>query len=104
MAVQRIYNVDAYEAIKRLEDNSIDLIITDPPYEIKGMTAKVSSNPNSIMRSVKFVSELLDNELDVGLKDEILEEYMRVMKIPNIYIFCNKSMIIKLLDFFVKKE
>lgn len=29
-----IYNEDYKEVLKRLEDNSIDLIITDPPYKV----------------------------------------------------------------------
>lgn len=29
----KIYNEDCYEAIKNIPDKSIDLIVTDPPYE-----------------------------------------------------------------------
>ena len=29
-----IYCVDCYEAIKKLPDKSVDLIVTDPPYDI----------------------------------------------------------------------
>ena len=28
----RIYNEDCLETMKRMEDNSLDLIVTDPPY------------------------------------------------------------------------
>ncbi len=31
--INKIYNEDSYEAIKEIPDKSIDLIITDPPYE-----------------------------------------------------------------------
>ena len=30
----KIYLGDAYKLIKELPDNSIDLIVTDPPYDI----------------------------------------------------------------------
>ena len=30
--VNKIYNEDCFEGIKKIEDNSIDLILTDPPY------------------------------------------------------------------------
>lgn len=33
MELNKIYNGDAYELIKQIPDKSIDLIITDPPYE-----------------------------------------------------------------------
>ena len=33
MELNDIYYGDAYELIKQIDDKSIDLIITDPPYE-----------------------------------------------------------------------
>ena len=30
----RLYNEDCMEVLKRLPDNSVDLIVTDPPYLI----------------------------------------------------------------------
>ena len=32
METNKIYNMDCLEGMKQLEDNSIDLVITDPPY------------------------------------------------------------------------
>ena len=32
MKLNKIYNMDCLEGLKQLEDNSIDLIVTDPPY------------------------------------------------------------------------
>lgn len=34
MELDRIYNIDCLEGLKMIEDNSIDSIITDPPYGI----------------------------------------------------------------------
>ena len=31
----RLYNEDCMEVLKRLPDNSVDLIVTDPPYLIE---------------------------------------------------------------------
>lgn len=33
--IDNIYCVDAYKAIKELPDKSVDLIVTDPPYQIQ---------------------------------------------------------------------
>ena len=47
-----VYNMDCLEGMKKLSDNSIDLIITDPPYGVefsKGFNDNkevVSSNIN----------------------------------------------------------
>lgn len=37
--VNKIYNVDCYKAIKDIPDKSIDLIVTDPPYQINNTKA-----------------------------------------------------------------
>ena len=34
MEVNKIYNEDCLETLKRLPDNSIDLMLTDPPYNV----------------------------------------------------------------------
>jgi DNA modification methylase len=33
MELDIIYNEDCYEGVKKIPDNSIDLVIIDPPYE-----------------------------------------------------------------------
>lgn len=37
MANYKIYNIDCRAGLKELEDNSIDMVVTDPPYFIDGM-------------------------------------------------------------------
>ena len=34
MELNNIYNIDVLEFMKTLEDGSIDLIVTDPPYKV----------------------------------------------------------------------
>lgn len=34
MEVNKIYNIDCIEGLKQIEDNSIDLIVTSPPYNV----------------------------------------------------------------------
>ena len=95
-----IENKDCYKAIKEIEDGSIDLIITDPPYDIKGL------HDSSIMkdRGISFHNELKDNGLGDGIDLAILNDFVRIQKKINIYIFCNKEQIIPYLDFFVKEK
>ena len=35
MELNKVYNMDCIEGMQLIEDNSIDLIIADPPYNIK---------------------------------------------------------------------
>ena len=36
--LNKIYNLDCLEGLKQLEDNSIDAIVSDPPYQLTSMT------------------------------------------------------------------
>ena len=100
--LNKIYNVDSYEAIKNIPDKSIDLIITDPPYQIDTIGGKTGSN---LCKNItKTMDELKEADIIDGLNTDILEQFMRVMKKPNIYIWCNKKQIPDYLEFFVKKH
>ena len=95
---QDIFLGDAYKLIKTVEDKSVDLIITDPPYEIERIHGSgIIKNKGFI-----FLKDLEEKGLDKGLNSVILDDFCRVMKKINIYIFCNKSQIIQYLDYFVK--
>ena len=95
---QKIIKGDAYQLIKDIPDKSIDLIITDPPYEFKGLHGSgIVKN-----RGVSFHDEIKEKGLDIGLNSAILDDFCRVMKKINIYIWCNKEQLIAYLDYFVK--
>ena len=46
MELNKIYNEDCLEGMKKLEDNSIDLVVTSPPYDnlrdYKGYTLRMT--------------------------------------------------------------
>lgn len=71
---------DCLELIKDVPDKSIDLVVTDPPYEISTTGAGIYKQADK-----QYIKEL------VGLKDgfdnSILDELCRVMKKINIYIY-----------------
>lgn len=83
------------EELDRLSDKSIDLIITDPPYVLDTVGG-------GFMKKREYKEEIrgISNGFDV----EVLDKLVRVMKKINIYIWCSKSQIIDLLDFFVGKH
>ena len=101
MIRQDIFLGDAYELIKSVKDKSVDLVITDPPYDIQGI------HGSGIMKSRNkgnFSRELEESNLDKGYDMTILDEFVRVMKVINIYIWCNKSQIFDYLTYFVKER
>ena len=100
LELNTIHLGDSYKLIKNIPDKSIDLIITDPPYEIEtigGNTNIGTSLKNNMLKQL--------NQLNItdGIDYSLLEEYVRVMKKINIYIWCNKKQILEYLKFFVEK-
>ena len=86
-----------------IPDQSIDLIITDPPYEIA--INKGTPSQGSLSRNINnLCSELADANIVNGIDESILDEFMRIMKKPNIYIWCNKKQVLMYLNYFVTKQ
>lgn len=98
MDIDRIYLGDAYKLIKQAEDKSIDLIVTDPPYEIYGLHAA------GICKDRAYLKQLQDGKLGSSFDMSILNEFVRVMNKINIYLWCNKEQIYDYLTFFVKER
>lgn len=93
---------DAYELIKKVPDKAIDLIVTDPPYDFGtgGCNTGLFKYREGMANSYNDIRE---NGLDKGVDlMRILPELERVMRKPNIYIWCNKEQIRGYLDWFVK--
>lgn len=89
-----IYNEDSYKKIKELPDSCIDLVITDPPYEI------YTKGGGLYRTDMKYVKEL--EGISNGFDFSFLDELCRVMKKINIYIWCSQKQIIPLLKYFVE--
>lgn len=93
----KLYNGDCLDYLKKLPDKSVDLVVTDPPYEIETSGAGIYKQEDK-----QYVKELVG--MKDGFSEEILDELCRVMKKINIYLFCSQKQIIPLLDYFVKKK
>lgn len=96
--LNKITQGDCYELIKEIPNNSIDLIITDPPYllETEGGNTDIGQSFSNCASEIEYISG--------GVDLSILDEFMRVMKKPNIYIWCNKKQILDYLNYFVGKH
>lgn len=97
METNIIYNMDCLEGLKRLPDSCIDLVVTDPPYNIETSGAGIYKQKDK-----QYVKEL--NDIKDGFDENILDELCRVMKKINIYIWCSQKQILPLLDYFVKER
>jgi site-specific DNA-methyltransferase (adenine-specific) len=102
MNLNQIYLGDAYKLIKEIPDKSIDLIVTDPPYEFG--TGGVKTGIFKERKGVQAYEEIRSHNLDKGISLSILNEYVRVLKKINIYLWCNKEQLLDYMNFFIKEH
>lgn len=84
---------DCYELIKQLPDNSIDLIVTDPPYLFQrgGVShTEFGERAGNRREQIRPISD--------GFDFSILEEYKRVLKNMNMYVWCSEMQLGSLLN------
>lgn len=95
--------MNCLDGLMFIPDNSIDLIITDPPYDISATNG--GGSVNNIKKLNKSLKQLVDAGIDSGYDIPLYcTEFIRVMKEINIYIWCNKKQIPEYFDFFVNKN
>ena len=83
MELNRIYNGDCIEGMKAMPNESVDLIVTDPPYLISYKTNYRKD------KSHKFGKEIA-NDNDPYVISEYIKECHRIMKDNTaMYMFCS---------------
>ena len=89
----KLYCDDCLDVMKKIENESIDLIVTDPPYLIKYKTNHRKNKYHD------FCSEILNDDNEQLIIDYIRECYRILKNNTAMYMFCNCDKV----DFF-KKE
>lgn len=98
----KLFNADCLEVLKQLEDNSIDLVVTDPPYSISDISG--GGSINNVKHMVNSIKELETANIHKGYDIESVgKELVRVMKNINLYVWCNKLQIPDYFNFYVNK-
>lgn len=97
-----LHNIDCLEYMKSMPDDSVDLIVTDPPYDIRNTTSGSKSKLSErIQRQQdRLVRDNIVNSIDYNI---VCSEMVRVCKGINIYIWCNKAQIPFYLNYFYVK-
>lgn len=88
-----IINKDCMDGLKEIPDNSIDLVIMDPPYEfqsVKGGGAFGSKNE-------RYHGQL--ENISKGISNDVLDTLTEKMKALNMYIWCNKRQLRQYFDY-----
>lgn len=129
MELNNIYCGDCYELIKQIPDKSIDLIYTDIPYLFANHGAGKSELATRLTNREKYLMGVNDKyenakgtsnsenlriwkgivksslnviSIEDGIDYSIFDEYMRVMKKMNLFIWCSKMQILDILNYFSK--
>lgn len=90
-----IYCEDSYKAIKDIPDKSIDCIYTDIPYlYVNGG----QGHSEMCVRTARKKEELKD--ISKGIDYAILNDFVRIMKKINIYIWCSKMQLLDIMNYF----
>jgi DNA modification methylase len=120
----KLYHGDCYELIKTIPDNSVDLVIIDPPYEFIDATgggsygnkrgkAGLGNDYHEEYTKIYHENTELGKRKKGGLNElssickgfdlSILDELCRVLKKINMYVWCSKGQVGKLLTYFEDK-
>lgn len=96
---------DCLELLKSIPDRSVDLIITDPPYEIVagGAGGAFGADKRQYHKEYSVLDAAEQQKSGIkcsGFDLAVLDEFLRIMKRINIYIWCSKLQVRKLLDYF----
>lgn len=103
-------NGDCYEEMRKIKDNTVNLVITDPPYlhnkgggKTHGTEGK-SKIANSKMYN--FDSAMMKDMSSFGEYEvnQLLCEFKRLMEKMNCYIFCNDTLLPYYLNWALKNK
>lgn len=104
----KLWQGDCLEMMKNIPDGSVDLIITDPPYEIVAGGAGGAFGADK-RKYHKQYAELDNGEnkkkgiVCKGFDFGILDECCRLQKKINIYVWCSKLQLGKLLNYYEQR-
>lgn len=90
---------DCLERMKEIPDGSVDLVLVDPPYDIKNTK---SGEKSKLAKSMQVMNDQIrEANIVSGFDELILDELVRVNKNINMYIFCNKAQLPMYMKYFV---
>ena len=91
---------DSYKLIKELPDHSVDCIYTDLPYLIESG----GGGHSELAKRISKTQHQDLSEINKGIDYSILNEFVRVMKRINCYIWCSKLQILDIMKFFLDQD
>lgn len=94
----KIINADILEVLPTIPDGTFDCVLSDPPYQFEAHGRGFSGTRTIYKEMAEWTN--LNND---WYNDDILSEYVRICKFPNVFLFGSKRDVYKMLDFAVRK-
>lgn len=92
MELDKIYNEDCLEGMKRIPDGSVDLVVTDPPYRI---TSRGNcGNAGGMFKNDLTLQGKIFSNNDIDIEDYLPEFYRVLKQDTHCYIMCNNTNLI----------
>lgn len=89
---------DCYELIKNIPDKSIDCIYVDIPYDM------TFSGGGTLKHKLgKYIKDEVE-DFSKGIDYKIFEDFIRIMKNINCFIWCSKNQILDIMNWFSKYD
>lgn len=89
-----ILNADIMEVLPQIPDGTFDCVLSDPPYQIETHGRGIG-NKRKIFKDMSDWTNLNND----WYNDNILKEYVRICKFPNLFLFGGKRDVYKMLRF-----
>jgi DNA modification methylase len=81
--MNKLIHGDCTLELTKLPKRSVDLVCTDPPYVVAAKGCGLSGDR-------RYLREISARRLDNGFDLSLLQEFLRVLKTPNIILFCSR--------------
>ena len=78
-----LIHANCIDVLRNMPDNSVDCIVTDPPYIIGGGEC-------GFVGSRKYLRDIKNTGLGQGFDSAILDQCIRVTKLPNFVFFASR--------------
>lgn len=97
LELNKIHNMDVLDGLRQIDDESIDIIITSPPYNKAGLNGKCKGAKWN--KTIDYGNDVnIDNKPEDVYQDwqlEILKECYRVLKKDGLMFYNHKNRIVK---------